>query len=42
MKLAYEQKNPRAIQAEYKLSVKSINAYFKKLEDVRRPAGHTQ
>lgn len=34
MKLAYEQKNPRVIQAEYKLSAKSLNIYLKKLEEL--------
>lgn len=34
MKLAYEQKNPKRIQDEYKLSTKSINQYLKKLEEL--------
>ncbi|MFZ3231679.1 MAG: hypothetical protein WA160_15835 [Pseudobdellovibrio sp.] len=34
MKLAYEQKNPRIIQEEYKLSSKSLNIYLKKLEEL--------
>ena len=34
MKLAYEQKNPRLIQAEYKISAKSLNMYLRKLEEL--------
>jgi transcriptional regulator with XRE-family HTH domain len=34
MKLAYEQKSPKVIQAEYKLSAKSLNLYLKKLEEL--------
>ncbi len=34
MKLAYEQKSPKFIQAEYKLSTKSLNTYLKKLEEL--------
>ena len=34
MKLAYEQKTPIEIQAEYNLSIKSLNLYLKKLEDL--------
>jgi transcriptional regulator with XRE-family HTH domain len=46
MKLAYEQKNPRIIQAEYKLSARSLNSYLKKLEELglikRHPFDRTQ
>lgn len=35
MKLAYEHKSPKAIQAEYNLSSKSLNLYLKKLEDLK-------
>lgn len=46
MKLAYEQKNPRVIQEEYKLSTKSLNHYLKTLEDIglirRHPYDRTQ
>lgn len=34
MKLAYEQKKPQKIQAEYNLSLKSLNLYLKKLEEL--------
>lgn len=34
MKLAYEQKTPLEIQAENGLSVRSLNAYLKKLEEL--------
>lgn len=46
MKLAYEQKNPKIIQAEYKLSARSLNIYLKKLEELglikRHPFDRTQ
>lgn len=40
MKLAYEQKNPKIIQAEYKLSSKSLNGYLKKLEELELVKRH--
>lgn len=46
MKIAYEQKNPRVIQAEYKLSAKSLSHYLKALENIglikRHPYDRTQ
>ncbi len=34
MKLAYEQKSPLEIQSEFKLTVKSVSLYLKKLEEL--------
>ena len=46
MKLAYEQKSPRVIQDEFKLSAKSLMLYLKKLEELDlikcHPNDHTQ
>ena len=46
MKLAYEQKSPVEIQTEYRLSLRSLNTYLKKLEELglikRHPKDRTQ